>query len=53
MVFLIETSIKKNKLEVVRRKIGFDGCFGVDSIGRNRSLAVMWKAKINFELFSL
>lgn len=38
------------KFEVVKRKLGFDGCFVVDSIGRKEGLALLWRNEIEVEI---
>lgn len=35
----------RNKMEVVRIKMGFDGMFVIDCHGRSRGLALLWKLK--------
>jgi exonuclease III len=43
LLFLIETKSRKNKLEGVRIKLGFEGLFVVDPVGRSGGLALLWK----------
>ncbi|XP_059429221.1 uncharacterized protein LOC132163036 [Corylus avellana] len=43
ILFLMETKCRKNKMEVVRVKLGFEGMFVVDPIGRSGGLALLWK----------
>lgn len=41
LVFLFETLAHHNKIEEVRRSIGFNGCFSVDKIGRSEGVAIL------------
>ncbi|CAN0881186.1 Transposon TX1 uncharacterized 149 kDa protein [Linum grandiflorum] len=43
MVFLIETLVAKQKLEEIRVKLKFDGCFAVDVVGRSGGLGLLWR----------
>jgi exonuclease III len=42
--FLCETLMHANKIEEVRVRLGFDGAFAVDKIGRSGGLACLWKS---------
>ncbi|XP_059429046.1 uncharacterized protein LOC132162844 [Corylus avellana] len=43
LLFLMETKSIKHKLEGVRTKLGFEGLFAVDPIGRSGGVALFWK----------
>jgi exonuclease III len=43
LVFLMETKLRKKKMELIRCKLGFKGMFVVDCIGRRGGLALMWE----------
>lgn len=42
-IFLSETKVKKNTVLKVCKKLGFVGCYNVDSQGKGGGLALMWK----------
>jgi exonuclease III len=42
LVFLMETKLRKEKMENVRCKLGFSSMFVVDSVGRSGGLALFW-----------
>lgn len=50
VLFFMETLTKCSKLDVLRGRLGYEGCFGVDPIGRSRGLTMFWKAGVTFEL---
>lgn len=41
-----------NKIEEVRRRIGFDGCFAVDKVGRNGGVAFFCRNSLKCEIVS-
>ena len=43
IVFLCETLCKKERVEAVKRAIGFDGCFVVDCIRHSGGVAMLWR----------
>jgi hypothetical protein len=43
MVFLMETKLRQNKMEVIKLKAGFDNVFTVDCVSRSGGLALLWK----------
>jgi exonuclease III len=45
ILFLMETKCRKDRMEVLRVKIGFEGMFVVDPVGRSGGLALCWKDK--------
>lgn len=45
---MMETLLTTSKIEVVKRKLGFDVCFIFDPVGRSGALTLMWKSEINF-----
>ena len=42
-LFLCETKYKRSRLEVVQRKIGFEGAFVVEAQAIKGGLALMWR----------
>lgn len=42
-IFLSETLANKDRIEVVRKAIGFTGCIAVDARGHSGGLALFWK----------
>lgn len=49
-VFLCKTIEKKNKLEWIRNKLGFEGLVAVDPQGRSGGIAFLWKEENNARL---
>jgi hypothetical protein len=43
VVFLMKTKCGNARMESIRVKIGFDGLFVVESVGRSGKLALLWK----------
>jgi hypothetical protein len=43
LLFLMETKSRQNYMEVIRVKLGFDGLFNVDPVGRSGGLALLWR----------
>lgn len=52
IVFLMKTLLISNKIEIVKRKLGFENCFCVDPAGWGRGLAFLWKSEINLEIYN-
>jgi exonuclease III len=50
MVFLMETILKKKKMERIRCKMGFDNMLVVDCIGKSGGLALLWKIDEGVEI---
>jgi hypothetical protein len=50
ILFLMETKCSKEKTERVRMKLGYDGLFTVDSLGRSGGLALFWKENQGVEI---
>jgi hypothetical protein len=42
MVFLLETKLQQNKMEVIKAKASFDNVFTMDCVGRSGGLALLW-----------
>jgi hypothetical protein len=45
----METKMMQNKVDFIRRKLGFDRCFVVDCKGRNGGLLLLWKLEVQLE----
>lgn len=43
----METSCDSNKMEEVRLKLGFKGCFSVDCIGKSSGLYLLWAEEVD------
>lgn len=43
VVFLSETFVKIEKIEKIKKQVGFAGCFGVDVQGHGGGVALLWK----------
>jgi hypothetical protein len=41
-LFLIETISSKKRMEVLRVRLGFEGLFVVEPVGRSGELALFW-----------
>ncbi|XVF67744.1 hypothetical protein PTKIN_Ptkin10aG0146700 [Pterospermum kingtungense] len=52
MVLLFETLVHINKLEEIRVKIQFEGCFSVDCVGHSGGIGVLWKSKAQVSLLN-
>jgi hypothetical protein len=50
MVFLMETKLQKEKMELIRHKLGFSFMFVLDCIGRSGGLAPLWGDEILVEI---
>jgi hypothetical protein len=50
LVFLMETKLRKKKLEEIHYKIGYYGLFVVDCIGRSGGLALLWSSEMSMEI---
>ena len=42
LLFLMEIKNQQQKMEATRVKLGFDGLFVVDPVGRSGGLALLW-----------
>lgn len=52
LIFLIETKTHKSTLEVIKKKLGFEGLFAVEGRNNSGGLALRWKRKIDVKLLS-
>jgi exonuclease III len=50
VVFLIETKCRSAKMEQIRVRIGFEGLFVVDLIGKSGGLALLWRESNTLEI---
>ena len=50
ILFLMETKCRKEKIERIRVRLGFNGMFVVDPVGRSGGLALFWKDVKNLEI---
>ena len=42
-IFLVETLVNQNKIDAIKKSLGYNGCFSVDCDGRSGGLAFLWK----------
>lgn len=52
VIFLMETLSNNNKMQALKRKLGWYGCFTVDPLGRGGGLAILWKEEVNVSVMS-
>lgn len=50
MVFLMETKLRKDKMERIRYKLGFLSMFVVDGVGKGGGLALFWGDDISVDI---
>ncbi|XP_057432608.1 uncharacterized protein LOC130725388 [Lotus japonicus] len=51
IVFLMETRARREKIEELRRRLGFDYYFTVDPRGISGGLALLWKKEVHIHIF--
>ncbi|XP_057793280.1 uncharacterized protein LOC131009894 [Salvia miltiorrhiza] len=51
-IFLCETLAKRQRVELIRSRLNFEGCFVVDCVGRSGGLCMFWKASSSCKLLS-
>lgn len=49
-IFLMKTLYCRDKLEAIKVKLGYEGLFVVDKVGRSGGLAFFWKSKYKVNL---
>lgn len=49
-VFLMKTKLSASRLNGLKYKMGLQGCFVVDSMGRSGGLTLLWKCEMNVEV---
>ena len=52
IVFLMETKLKKNRMERIKNRIGFANGLIVSNVGRSGGIALLWTREINMEVIS-
>lgn len=50
VVFLMETKMRMNKMELIKFKMGFQNMFVVDCVRRSGGLVLFWKDDIEVEI---
>jgi hypothetical protein len=50
MVFLMETKMSNKRVDFLKRKLGFENLFEVDSVGRSGGLVLLWKNDIQVDI---
>lgn len=50
LVFLMETKLRRIKMEWIRCKLGFQNLFVVDSVGKGGGLALFWRDDIQVDI---
>jgi exonuclease III len=55
LVFLMETKVRKEKMDLIRYKLGFPNMFVVDCMEKSGVMALLWGSEIlvNIQNFSL
>jgi len=51
-VFLMETKQRREYLQKIKRKMGFEGCFTVEPVGKSGGLALLWKEVKEVEILN-
>lgn len=49
-VFLMETKLRRSKMEAIKSRLGFEGLFVVDCHGRSGGLALMWNREAHVSI---
>lgn len=54
VIFLMETLVNNYKMQGIKTKLGWHGCFTVEPVGRGGGLALLWKeeTKVSVSSFS-
>lgn len=52
VIFLMETLAKNNRMQDIKRKLGWNGCFTMEPLGRGGGLALLWKENISVTVLS-
>lgn len=52
LLFLMETRLGFIRMEDIKRRLGFDYLFTVDSVGLNGGLALIWKKELEISILS-
>lgn len=50
VLFLMETKSLKDRMEFVRRKLGYYGCFTIVSVGRSGGMCVLWEEGVELSV---
>jgi hypothetical protein len=50
MSFLMEIKLRKEKMELIRNKLGFSSMFVVDSVGRSGGMVLVWGEEISMTI---
>ena len=52
MVFMMETKSGSRKMDSLRRRMGFKGCFTIDCVGRSGGLCLLWEEGVELTVKS-
>ncbi|XP_041000998.1 uncharacterized protein LOC121246780 [Juglans microcarpa x Juglans regia] len=52
IVFLIETKLMAKKLEGIKRRMKWEGCFVMEPVGRKRGLVMLWREDVELEILN-
>lgn len=52
LVFLMETKLHVGRVAFLKNKLGFDGCFVVDAVGRNGGQVLLWRREVEINIIS-
>lgn len=47
LVFLMETKLNKGKMDAFRRRLKFDNCFTVESVGLSGGTTLLWQIEVD------
>jgi exonuclease III len=50
LVFLMETKLRHDRMEAIRRKLEFPNMLAVDCIGKSGGLALLWNEEVKLEI---
>jgi exonuclease III len=50
ILFLMETKCRKNKMEGIKVKLGYNNMFVVESVGWSGGLALFWQESVDLEI---
>ncbi|XP_042958006.1 uncharacterized protein LOC122293492 [Carya illinoinensis] len=50
LVFIMETKLRYMKSESIKRRIGSEGCFTVEAVGKGGGLILLWDSSLNLEI---
>ncbi|KAG2712613.1 hypothetical protein I3760_04G135300 [Carya illinoinensis] len=52
LVFIMETKIRKQKSERIKRRLACEGCFVVEAVGKGGGLMLLWDSNVDVEIIN-